>query len=152
MKLTKNIFILLAVVCVLFGCASKKQSLDDIEAQELTGSGKIELIEHKGSALGINQLPVWVQVYVEKGIPGLEALADFDGQYCFVGEQSGANLNALTTWVSNYNVARDVASSVSNSVNAKFVGSETGSPQANYGSYFETVVTTTSNATYSGAR
>jgi hypothetical protein len=154
MKLTKNIFILLVVVCVtvLSGCASKKEKIADIKPQELTGSVNIEVVEHKGSALGINQLPVWVQRYVEQGIPGLEALADHDGQYCFVGESTGTNLNALTTWVSNYNVARDIASSVSNSVNAKFVGSETGSPQANYGSYYETVVTTTANATYSGAR
>jgi hypothetical protein len=154
MKFAKNIFVLMVVVCIaaLSGCASKKESLEDIKPQDLTGSVKIETIEHKGSALGINQLPVWVQVYVERGIPGLEALSDFDGQYCFVGEGTGTNLNALTTWVSNYNVARDIASSVSNSVNAKFVGSETGSPQANYGSYYETVVTTTANATYSGAR
>jgi hypothetical protein len=153
MKFAKNIC-MLVVVCavVLSGCASKKESLDDIKAQELKGSVKIETIEHKGSKLGINQLPVWVQTYVERGIPGLEALSDFDGQYCFVGESTGTNLNALTTWASSYNVARDMATSVSNSVDAKFVGSETGSPQANYGSYYETVVTTTANATYSGAR
>jgi hypothetical protein len=153
MKIKKVIFILLSIVgvAVLSGCASKKQSLDDMEAQELASSAKIEIVEHKGSALEMNRLPVWMQVYVERGIPGLEQLADYDGRYCFIGERSGATLNPLITWENSYNVAQDIASSVSNSVNAKFTGSETGSPDANYGSYYETVVTTTANATYSGA-
>jgi hypothetical protein len=161
MNVLKNIPIVLFVLCAVLmvsGCASKKaaeptaEAAPILEAREMTGTVRTEVLDHKGAALGINLLPVWVQVYVEKGIPGVEALPDFDGFYCFVGEGTGDNLPSLTTWVTNYNISRDIAASVSNRVNALFIGSESGSPQNTYGSYYETVVTSSANAAYSGAR
>jgi hypothetical protein len=138
----------LAVCLVLAGCASKKPT----EAKELTGSRKTEILQHKGTTLGVNELPVWVETYVATGITGLEKLSDYNGFYCFVGESSGKNLKAVQTWASDFEVSQAVAENVRSRVNAKFVGSETGKSGDTYGNYFEGIVDRVADASYSGVR
>lgn len=45
---------LIATALVFSGCASK----DEPEPKELEAKVKSEVLEHKGTALGVNQLPV----------------------------------------------------------------------------------------------
>jgi hypothetical protein len=102
---------LLYIAAVLLGCAATgktkpKEQVADIPAQEMTDSDKTEMLEHKGTALEINQLPVWVQVYLDQGIPGLDALADYDGYNCFVAENTGTSLDVIQQWVQEFTLAR----------------------------------------------
>lgn len=150
MNRIKSILFLLVVICLLAGCASKPEPAP--EPKELEGVVKTEVLEHKGTSLGINQLPVWVETYVATGITGLEKLSDYQGSYCFVGEETGTNLDAVQTWAASFDVAREIATTVSSRVDSLFTGAASGSPADDYGTYFENVVKAAANAEFSGAR
>ena len=142
------VFVLLALSMVFAGCASNKEP----EPKELQSSVKTEVLEHKGTALGINELPVWVETYVSTGVTGLEKLSDYQGSYCFVGEETGTNLDAVQTWAATFDVSREIAAAVASRVDSLFTGAASGSPDGDYGTYFENIVKASSNANYSGAR
>lgn len=148
MKRIKIAALVMLVVISLVGCASNKEP----EPRELEAKARTDVIEHKGSALGINQLPMWVETYISSGVAGLEKMPDFQGSYCFIGETVGSNLNAVQTWASSFDAQSSIASTVSTRVETLFTGSANGSPEGEYGSYYENVVRTASSATYSGAR
>ena len=61
---------LIATALVFSGCASK----DEPEPKELEAKVKSEVLEHKGTALGVNQLPVWVETYIAEGVLAVEKL------------------------------------------------------------------------------
>ena len=62
---------LIATALVFSGCASK----DEPEPKELEAKVKSEVLEHKGTALGVNQLPVWVETYIAEGVLAVEKLS-----------------------------------------------------------------------------
>ena len=140
---------LIAAALVFSGCASKQE---DPEPKELESKVKSEVLEHKGTALGVNQLPVWVETYITEGILAVEKLSSYEGSYCFIGEEAGSNLDALQVWVSSFDIPSEIAANVSTRVNALFTGAASGSPDGEYGTYFENIVKSTSSASYSGAR
>lgn len=140
---------ILLVVCLFSGCASKQA---EPEARELEGTVKTVVLEHKGTALGVNLLPVWVETYITEGVTGLEKLADYEDQYCFVAEETASNLNAGQAWVNGFDIPQDIARNVASRVDAMFTGSASGSPEGDYGTYFENIVKAASNTEYTGAR
>jgi hypothetical protein len=109
------------------------------------------VLDHKAKAVG-GDVPDWVTLYIDRGIAGVEALDAFKDKYVFVGEDTGTNLNALRQWSTGFTVAQEMGRMVSTRVQAKFVGAAAGSPDAEYGRYFEDVVKNVSDATFSGAR
>ena len=139
---------LIATALVFSGCASK----DEPEPKELEAKVKSEVLEHKGTALGVNQLPVWVETYIAEGVLAVVKLSSYEGSYCFIGEEAGTNLDALQVWVSSFDIPSEIAANVSTRVNALFTGAASGSPDGEYGTYFENIVKTSSGASYSGAR
>ena len=141
---------LVATTLLFVSCSSNKEK--ELEPQVLEGSVKTEVLEHKGTALGLDQLPAWVQVYVTEGVYGVENLSNYENQYCFIGEETGSNIDALQAWVANFDVPAEIARSVATRVDALFTGAASGSPDGEYGTYFENIVKTVSNANYSGAR
>lgn len=140
---------LIAATLVFSGCASKQE---EPTPKELDAKVKSEVLEHKGTALGVNQLPVWVETYITEGVLAVEKLSSYEGSYCFVGEEAGTNLDALQVWVSSFDIPSEIAASVSTRVNALFTGAASGSPDGEYGTYFENIVKSASGASYSGAR
>lgn len=147
----KVIGLAVIAICVLFSsCASKGPA--EPEPRELESVVKTETLEHKGTALGITVLPIWVETYVSTGITGLEKLADYQEDYCFVGETTATNLNAGQAWVNGFNIPQDIARNVSSRVDALFTGAASGSPEGKYGTYFENVVKSAADTTYTGAR
>ncbi len=142
-----KIFAAVLVVCLLFaGCAS------DPEPKELSSRVKTEILEHKGTALGVNTLPVWVESYVSLGTKGLEKLADFSEEYCFVAEMSADNLNAAQAWLNGFEMPQVIARQISSRVESLFIGAAVGAPEDTYGTYFENVVKTTTDVTFTGAK
>lgn len=140
-----------ATILILASCSSSKKDSAPSEV-DTSNAVRTEVIEHKGSALGITTLPTWVSTYITSGITGLEKMDDYKDVYCFVGEETGTNINALTTWASMFDASSDIASTISNRVATLFTGSAAGSPSDEYGTYYEQIVRTAANATYSGAR
>lgn len=112
---------------------------------------KYDVIEHKTQSVG-GTIPEWVTVYVQDGMTGVEMMDKYKDKYVFVGEDSGTNLNALRMWAQGFNVAQDMARLVSNRVQAKFAGAAAGSPDDEFGRYFENVVKNAADATFTGAK
>jgi hypothetical protein len=79
-------------------------------------------------------------------------MSAYRDKYVFVGEDTGTNLNALRQWSSGFSVAQDLSRMVSRRVQDRFAGAAAGSPDDAYGRYFENVVKSSSDATYTGAR
>ena len=150
----KKIAAIVSIAAVLFlaaSCASNSGASSD--PKDMKGSARRpEILQHKGSATGNDVLPVWVDTYINSGIAGLERLPDYTGSYCFVGESTGTNLQAVQTWAANFQVTQAVGETVKSRINAQFVGSETGRSGNTYGSYFEGIVDKVSAASYSGVR
>jgi hypothetical protein len=143
------VFSLVLAALVLAACNSGPARQDAPAYLEETET--YEVVDHKTKAIGGN-VPEWVSLYIEKGLPGVEALEEFQDKYVFVGEDNGTNLNALRQWATGFTVNQEIARMVSNRVQAKFAGAAAGSPDAEYGRYFEDVVKATAEAQFSGAR
>lgn len=143
-----KIFAAVLVVCLLFAsCASS-----DPEPKELTSRVKTEILEHKGTALGVTTLPVWVDTYVASGVRGVEKLSDFTEEYCFVAETAAQNLNAAQAWLNGFEVPQIIAREMETRVESLFVGAAVGAPEDDYGTYFENVVKTSTDVAFTGAK
>ncbi len=151
--ITKKNFVVLAVliasVLMFVGCASTS---DEQVAKELEGTVKSEVLEHKGSALGLNELPIWVETYILEGINGLEEMSEFSNDYCFVAETTAENINAAQAWVEGFNMPQTIARNVSTRVEGMFSGAQSGGAEGEYGTYFENVVKTVTETEFSGAK
>ncbi len=143
------IALFIASILVFTGCATTP---DEAVAKELEGTVKSEVLEHKGSALGLNELPIWVETYILEGITGLEELADFENDYCFVAETTAQNINAAQAWVEGFSIPQTIARNVSTRVEGVFSGAESGGMDGEYGTYFENVVKTMTDTEFSGAK
>ncbi len=143
------LFVLVASIVMFMGCASTP---DEPVAKELEGSVSSEVLEHKGSALGLNELPIWVETYILEGITGLEELPDFANDYCFVAETTAQNINAAQAWVEGFSIPQTIARNVSTRVEGTFSGAESGGMEGDYGTYFENVVKTVTETEFSGAK
>ena len=145
----KKIIPLLLLIPVLPFVACKSQPASAPSYVERTDAYVV--LDHKAKAVG-QEVPAWVTTYIADGLIGVEKLPDFRDKYVFIGEDTGTNLNALRQWTSGFTVNQEISRMVSNRVRAKFVGAAAGSPDAEYGRYFEDVVQSVAEASFSGAR
>ncbi len=140
--------VVLAIVgLVLVGCAGKK------EAPAPKGELKVEpqvyppkVIEHKTSSFGGNP-PDWVFATQED----LEKSDKFKGQYVFIFDEKGENLDGLKAWTRSFAAASEVARMVSTRVKNKFAGAQVGDKDM-VETYMEEVVQVLAEAQYSGAK
>jgi hypothetical protein len=146
--------VILTGVTLLFACASRREA---VPPPLITGSGwnvpreETYSVEHyRGSESG-EEIPRWVNRYLEGGIAGLETMDEFAETYVFVAENSGMNFNALTQWSRRFSPDQDIAQLVARRVQARFPGSDAGSPDHEYGRYFENLVRFAADVFYEGA-
>jgi hypothetical protein len=97
------------------------------------------------------EIPQWVNRYMERGIAGLEVMNGFEETYVFVAENTGTNFNALGQWSLGFSPDQDIAQLVARRVQARFPGSDAGSPDHEYGRYFENLVRLAADVFYEGA-
>jgi hypothetical protein len=148
------LFCVLVAALALSACSSKPKAQPESpgpapEYRETTETYVV--IDHKTKAIG-QDVPEWVTRYIADGLTGVEAMPAYREKYVFVGEDTGTNLNALRQWSSGFSVAQDLSRMVSRRVQDRFAGAAAGSPDDAYGRYFENVVKSSSDATYTGAR
>ena len=129
--------------------ASKQE---DPEAKELVGTVNTVVLEHKGTALGVNLLPVWVETYIYEGITGVEKLKDYQDKYCFVAEEISTDLRAGLAWAEGVNMPQTIARTVQTRVESTFSGAASGALDSKYNTYFESIVKTITDIDYSGAK
>jgi len=146
---------LVAIALGVIGCAGDPgpAPAEEKEAIKITdrSAPPYDVIDHKTLALG-QEVPEWVLAYITDGVVGVESLPRYEGKFVFIGEDTGTNLNALRQWATGFTVAQDLSRLVSTRVQAKFAGAAAGSPDDEYGRYFENVVKSASDASYTGAR
>lgn len=145
-------FPLLVAAFVFAGCASKDKANTLAPAPEYQQRTETyQVTDHKTKSVG-QDVPEWVTRFINDGVSGVEAMPQYQGKYVFIGEDTGTNLNALRQWSSGFTVAQDMSRMVSSRVQARFAGAAAGSPDDAYGRYFENVVKSASDASYTGAR
>ncbi len=143
---------MVAATLVIAGCASKPEPAPaPAKPIAQAQAPKYVIVDHKAQAIG-GGVPEWVEVYIADGMTGVEALEKYKDKFVFVGEDSGTNLGALRLWAQGFNVAQDLSRLVSQRVQVKFAGAAAGSPDDEFGRYFENVVKNSSDAKFSGAR
>jgi hypothetical protein len=149
----QKMMVLLAVIAamVFLSCASEgKPKADRIT---LESTAKVETLEHKGTGLGVDKLPQWLAEYMDRGVPGVEALADFKGKYCIVADERGPELQQLLTWVNNFNAQQQLGAQIETRVASVFKANESKLPDnADSQRKYSNAINTRVSATYSGAR
>ncbi|THB65596.1 MAG: hypothetical protein D6B26_03645 [Spirochaetaceae bacterium] len=140
----KKIVFLLAVMAVVFGCATKEDR-PEVPADKATA--RFEILEHKGTVFGTDT-PDWVIKSLD-GSAALEALPEYEGKYVIVAEQTGSDLTAVQRWVTNFVAASEFSRRVSLRVEQYFSGALAGDLD-DAASYLEEVVNTLSAARFSG--
>jgi hypothetical protein len=111
---------------------------------------QVLIIDHQNIAQE-ETLPYWVDVYDERGIQGLESLAEYADSYLFVAKNQGNNFEALSLWQAGFSISQDFTSLVAMRVNERFTRATTSYPSDEYGGYFESVVKAAFDAEYTGA-
>jgi hypothetical protein len=109
------------------------------------------IVNYRGSDSD-GEIPRWVSRYLEGGIAGLEAMGEFAETYVFVAENSGTNPNALAQWSLGFSPDQDIVQLVARRVQVRFPGSDAGSPDREYGRYFENLVRIAADTFYEGSR
>jgi hypothetical protein len=118
----------------------------DLPPEETYSIGNYQGSESDG------EIPWWVSRYLEAGIAGLEIMAEFAETYVFVAENSGTNASALAQWSRGFSPDQDIAHLVARRVQARFPGSDAGSPDREYGRYFENLVRAAADTFYEGSQ
>jgi hypothetical protein len=118
------------------------------------------ILDHKGAATGTNNIPAWLDTYLETGLDtSVEKLSQFRGSYCFIGMAESTNKKFAQTWAANVNgptlIAATISTRVENLINSREQGEEIVDPQMNEASMnriINAVQNTVQSATFSGAR
>jgi hypothetical protein len=151
MKTVKMVLMTLLAVFALAACATKEGVPAD--RIELSSDASVSTLEHKGTAIGMDKLPQWIADYYDRGLPGVEALADYRGKYCIVAQEYGSELQPLLTWVNNFNAQQQIGATIETRVVSVFKANESKVPdnadsQRSYSNSINSLVT----GTYTGAR
>jgi hypothetical protein len=96
-------------------------------------------------------MPAWLDVYLEKGLRGLESLAEYRQKYVFIAQNSGTNSRLLKQWAENFSPAQDFARLAAARIEARLSAAATAYPDDEYGLFFEMAVKAASDNAYQGA-
>ncbi|GHV36883.1 hypothetical protein AGMMS50268_11890 [Spirochaetia bacterium] len=155
MKSVKQMVMVLLTAAAVIGAFSGCKSTDGATADRITlkSSANVQTIEHKGTALGVNTLPQWLAEWTDRGIPGVESLADYKGKYCIVADERGTELQQLLTWVNNFNAQQQIGAQIETRVASVFKANESKVPEsADSQRKYSNAINTLVSATYTGAR
>jgi hypothetical protein len=143
------VLLFIGTVFFLSGCASSA----DRQRIKLQSEVQTVTVEHKGTGLGIDQLPLWITAYMNSGASAVEALPDYKNVYAIVAEENGPSLQPLLTWVNNFNAQQQIGAMINTRVASIFKANESKLPDSDeairtYDNAINTLVATS----YTGAR
>jgi hypothetical protein len=154
LQLKINASVLLIFLAVLFtACIGQKNGMilrpePGPEGPSQTGPQEIWQIIETQNGLPANGIPEWVSLYLNEGIPGLEALDRYNGKYVFIGENRGSNLTALKQWAKGFSAVQDFPRLLAQRVENRLTASASLYPDDEYGEYFEKLMKQVSDAEY----
>jgi hypothetical protein len=146
-------WLLTAALTLCAGCLNTPRALPGPAIIPIAPAPPVEpytIEDHQGRETG-DAIPEWVNRYLQGGIPLLEALAGYEERYLFVAHDQGTNLKALGQWVAGFRLAKDFSRLAAARVQARMTQAARGSPDGEYGRYFEQVIRASSDASYFGA-
>lgn len=154
MKLSKVLYVLLAVfmiASVLGGCKTTAKPAPGIK---LDSTAKVETVEHKGTALGISAIPPWLSEYTQRnGVRSIEALPEYKNVYAVVGEANGPTLQQVLTWASNFDAQQQIGTTINTRVASVFKAHENLLPDDPVAKRrYDNAINTLTSATYTGLR
>jgi hypothetical protein len=150
----KTVSVLLISVAVLFtACIGQKNGMIlrpelGPEGSSQTGPQEIWQIIETQNGLPGNGIPEWVSLYLNEGIPSLEALDRYGSFYVFIGGNRGSNLTALKQWAKSFSPAQDFPRLLAQRVENRLTASASLYPDDEYGEYFEKLMKQVSDAEY----
>jgi hypothetical protein len=122
MKTVKALLMVCMVFAIFTACKSSGGAAPEIR---LESTARVEIIEHKGTALGINTIPPWLSEYSQRnGVRSVEALPEFKNMYVVVGEASGSGLQQVQTWANNFDAQQQIGATISTRVASVFKAHE----------------------------
>jgi hypothetical protein len=109
-----------------------------------------QITDYRGKTEDAAILP-WVIPYLEGGNNAVEALDEYQDRYVFISWISGTNFNALEQWRVGFSPELDFARLGAARMEKRFLSSASKNPDDEYGSFFETMIRTASDASWAGA-
>lgn len=140
----------LAGLLIISGCAGRAAPRLIRAPEPLEEPEPYEIAAYQGQDQG-NEMPAWLDVYLEKGLRGLESLAEYRQKYVFVAQNSGTNSRLLKQWAENFSPAQDFARLAAARIEARLSAAATAYPDDEYGLFFEMAVKAASDNAYQGA-
>jgi hypothetical protein len=146
--------ILLVLAALLsWGCAgTPTEESAGSSAADIPLSAEVpwQITDYRGKAEGM-AIPLWVVSCLEGGNNAVEALYEYQNRYVFISWNSGANFNALEQWRAGFSAELDFARLSAARMEKRFLNSASQNPDSDFGSFFETMIRTASDASWAGA-
>jgi hypothetical protein len=114
-------------------------------------------LENKGSLIGV-ATPNWVRLYLRSGVSALQALPEYSGKYCIVGEESGTNRQFVLSWADQASAQQRIGSLLRTNIASRYtaaVNATASSGAAASGEYrqeIDNILAAVVNVSYSGAQ
>jgi len=147
--------ILLSVILtalLLGSCAGRpgKRILTSSEMPDIPEDrDSYKITDYKDKINGEN-IPEWVNIYLNSGARELETLNAYQDRYVFVGRNEGNNFNALSQWSRRFSPVLDFPRMAGARIEARLSAGVT-FPDEEYGSFYETLVCAAFDAPWAGA-
>jgi hypothetical protein len=127
---------------VLAGCASQK----------ISGKGKDPVVlDYAGRDLGATEKPKWLVTWATtRSVNSLEAMREYQEDYCFVAEDTGSNLKAVQAWLNTVQINDIIGSRISTRVGSTAEANVSTTNNDEYSNFMNNVMAVTVDATYTG--
>jgi hypothetical protein len=142
-----------ALLLILSACAGEpgqraETSAETAEAAKAEPSYQITGYKTKDRG---EEVPEWVNRFLEREIAAVEAMPEFQNRYVFIARNGGSNFRALEQWAAGFAVELDFARLAAIRIEKRFTTAAGGFPDKAYGRYFETLIRAASDAGWEGA-
>jgi hypothetical protein len=122
-----------AGIIILGSCGSTAPAVNPPPEIVVEDMALTRILRHKGSELGINELPPWVSAYVTRSIAGVQALPEYKDHYAIVGTERGTNLQFVLTWADNFSAQQQIGAMLRTTVASTFEAVAKGLSQSSGG-------------------
>jgi hypothetical protein len=146
------------LAAVLFvGCHTAPERIPQARIVPAPGTGftgedeAAYVIAHSGEALGIERIPVWLQIYIASGITGIESLPDYEAFYCFVLETRNGDPQLLDAWFNVNLRAKNISLLAAERLDRQFLRLSANKPGI-YGGYYPVTLAGVQNAVFHGVQ
>ena len=119
------------------------------EPEVIQAPREYEILNYKNKTRG-EAIPEWVNLWLDSGVHGVEALGAFNDRFVFVHRNEGNSFNALALWQDNFLPELDFPRMAASRIEARFSAS-VAYPDEEYGDFFQILIRAASDASWTGA-